>query len=188
MTVTDEGVQVEVEAEDNTSGENQTEENEENEGKDGRARDFSKFTDKHQELADFVNANEDFVKAGIAAVTANQVKAIQALRNDWADTPEQKAAREERRKAREAEAEKYKGLTKEEIANEKAASRAENQAAKLQKRLEEALAKAAAIREGKDASGADLVAAVEAQQNGVEPEAEAEGDSEKSPRRIGRRK
>lgn len=169
--------------------EGQTEQEKED-GRKNRERDFTKTSDSHQELADFINSNDKYAEAVAAGVTtpvtANQVKAILALRTDYADTPEKKAEREARKAEREAEAQKYAGLTKEEIAAEKAAKRAETQAAKLQKRVEEALAKAAALREGKDASGADLAAEIEASQNGSVAETEAEGDEPK--RRIGRRK
>jgi hypothetical protein len=148
-------------------------------------RDFTKYNKGHEELAAFVNAN-----SGLDAVTPNQVKAILLLRTDFNDTPEQQAKREEAKKRREAEAEKYKGMTKEEIAAEKAAQRAEKQAQKLQARVAEALAKAQRIREGKDATGEDLAAEVEAAQNGSAPaEANSEASEENKPKRtIGRRK
>jgi len=147
-------------------------------------RDFTKFNKSHEELAAFVNEH-----SGLEAITPNQVKAVLLLRTDFNDTPEQQAKREEAKKRREAEAEKYKGMTKEEIAAEKAAARAEKQAAALQKRVQEALAKAQRIREGKDATGADLAAEVEAQQNGSAPaEAPSDENSDDKPKRtIGRR-
>lgn len=166
--------------------EGQTEQ-EKADGRKERERDFSKHTVAHQELADFVNADEKFVEAGIAPVNANQVKAILALRTDFNDTPEKIAERAARKAEREELEKKFAGLTKEEIVAEKAAARAETQAAKLQKRVEEALAKAAALREGKDASGADLAAEIEASQNGSVPEPEADSEDEPK-RRIGRRK
>jgi len=131
-------------------------------------RDFTKFTDDHQGLANFVNADPKFVEAGIESVTPNQVKAILALRTDYNDTPERKALKEERKAAREAEKAEFAGMDPEQVKAEKAARRAEKQAEKMQARVAEALAKAQAIREGRDASGADLAAAVEAQQNGAE--------------------
>lgn len=147
--------------------------------KDGRARDFSKFTEKHQELADYINSHEDYVKAGLAPITPNQVKAAFALRTEFNDTPEVKEAREARKAQLAEEKKQYAGLTLEQIKAEKAAKRAEAQAAKLQARVQEALAKAQAIREGKDASGEDVAAAVEA--------AQAEDDSAPQKRRIGRK-
>jgi hypothetical protein len=142
--------------------------------KANKARDFSKFRPAHQELADYVNAN-----SGLDPVTPNQVKAILALKTEFAGSPEQKAAREERKAALAAEKAKFAGLTAEEIKAERSARRAEAQAEKLQARVAEALAKAQALREGKDASGADLAAAVEAEVGTVE-------DGEKK-RRFGRR-
>ena len=142
---------------------------------DSKSRDFTKFTDKHKEIADFINANEDFKKAELGVeVSPNLVKAIFALRTDFNNTPEAVAAREERKKRREEEAKKYAGLTAEQIKAQKAADRAQKQADKLQARLTEALAKAQALREGKDASGEDIAAAVEAEQANTEAEKPAE--------------
>lgn len=137
-------------------------------GRKERERDFSKFSESHQSLADYINADEKVIEAGITGITPNQVKAVLALRNDWADTPERKAEREARKAEREAEKAEFAGLTAEEVKAERAARRAEKQAEKLEARVKEALEKAARIREGKDATGADLAAAVEAQQNGAE--------------------
>lgn len=145
---------------------------------DSKSRDFTKFTEKHQELADYINANADFVKAELDAVTPGQVKAFLALRAEFSNTPEVKAAREARKIQLEEEKKLYAGLTAEEIKAEKAAKRAEAQAAKLQARVQEALAKAQAIREGKDASGEDVAAAVDA----------AVGDDSEGKRRIGRKR
>jgi hypothetical protein len=129
-----------------------------NDDKANKNRDFTKFRPAHQELADFVNAN-----SGLDPVTPNQIKAILALRTDFANSPEVKAAREERKAKAAEEKAKFAGLTQEEIKSERAARRAEAQAAKLQARVAEALAKAQALRENKDATGEDIAAAVEAE-------------------------
>ena len=150
------------------------------EDKAKRERDFTKFTKKHEEIAAFINANEDYVKAGLEPLAAGQVKAAFALRTDFNKTPEALAAAAERKAKREAEKAKYAGLTPEQIKAEKAAARAEEQANKLQARVQAALAKAQAIREGKDASGEDVAAAVEAEQG--------ETPAEAPKRRIGRSK
>jgi DNA repair ATPase RecN len=171
MTVTDEGVDVSVEPD-----EDQTEAQSE-EGKK-RDRDFTKFREAHQELADYVNAN-----SGLDPVTPNQVKAIQTLKSDFNATPEQVAKREQRKAEREAEKRKYEGMSDEQIKAAKAADRVDKQASKLEERLREAREKAQRIREGKEASGEDLAAAVESAQNGVEPEATEE---DKPRRRLGR--
>ena len=176
MTVTEESTAA-VEADEDTTGEENETETEEEGGERGRKkdRDFTKFRDSHRELADYVNAN-----SGLPAVSPNQIKAILALRSDFNNTPEQVAKREEAKAKREAEAKKYEGMTDEQIKAAKAADRVEKQVAKMEARIQEAKAKAAALREGKEASGTDLAAQVEAQQNGAEtPE-----DSGK--RRIGR--
>lgn len=161
----------------NTTGEGTDEDGDE----DSKSRDFTKFTKKHEEIAAFINADEDFVKAGLGSVTAGQVKAILALRTDFNKTPEALASAAERKAKREAEKEKYAGLTSEQIKAEKAAAKAEEQAQKLQARVQAALDKAKAIREGKDASGEDVAAAVQAEQGETEV-------AETMKRRIGRSK
>jgi uncharacterized protein YozE (UPF0346 family) len=145
---------------------------------ESKSRDFSKFTEKHQELADYINSHADYVSAGLAPITPNQVKAAFALRTEFNNTPEVKAAREARKVQLAEEKKLYAGLTQEEIKAEKAAKRAEAQAAKLQARVQAALEKAKAIREGKDASGEDVAAAVDA----------AVGDDSGEKRRIGRKR
>lgn len=133
------------------------------EQKKARERDFSKFTENHSELADFVNADEDYRKANLAPVTPNQVKAILALRGDFADTPEKKAEREKRKAEREAEKAKYEGMTEEQIKLAKQAKKAEDDIAKMEKRIAEARAKAAEANKALEAGGEDLAAAVEAE-------------------------
>lgn len=153
MTTLEEDVSVEVET--------PTEETPESKKK-GRKRDldFNTAKEHHQELADYVNQH-----SGLDPVTGNQVKAILTLKQDWSATPEQEAKRASAKAAREAAAEKYKGLTPEQITQEKAAEKAEKQAAKLRQRVEDALARAKAIREGKSATGEDIATAVEADQS-----------------------
>ncbi|AKU45367.1 hypothetical protein MADRUGA_77 [Mycobacterium phage Madruga] len=149
---------------------------------DSKSRDFTKFTAKHEQIAKFINSNEDFRKAfgDELTVSPGLVKAVFALRTDFNNTPEQVAAREERRKRREEEKKKYEGLTPEQIKAQKAADRAEKQAARLQERLQAALAKAQALREGKDASGEDIAAAVAADLG------EVSEDKPAAKRKIGR--
>lgn len=138
--------------------------NETAEEKKARERDFTKFRPSHQELSDFINAHEEFVKAGIEKVSPQQVKAILALRSDFNDTPEQKEAREQRKLELAEEKKQFEGLTPEQIKAEKAARRAERQALSLEAKIAEAREKAANLRAGKSATGEDLAAAVEAQQ------------------------
>lgn len=142
-----------------------------------RERDFSKFRPSHQELAQYVNEN-----SGLDPITANQVKALLALRIDFNNLPEQVAKRDESRKEREAAKTKYSGMSADQVKAAKAAERAERQATKLEARVIEAKAKAEALRSSVTASGEDLAAAVEAAQ--ATPE--FSDDSEK--RRIGRRR
>jgi hypothetical protein len=128
-------------------------------------RDFTKYTEAHESLANYINADEKVKEAGLE-ISPNLVKAVLALRTEWADTPERKAEREERKRQREEEKKQFAGMSDEEIKAEKAARRAERTAQKMQAKVAEALARAAALREGKDLSGADLAAAVESAQNG----------------------
>lgn len=137
-----------------------------------RDRDFTKFRPQHAELAEYVNEN-----SGLAPVTPQQVKAILALRTDFNNTADQISKREERKAELSAERTKYAGMSDEEIKAAKAADRVERQAEKLRKRLDEALAKANAIRHGSEAGGSDLAAAVEAEQD---------NDDETPKRRFGR--
>ena len=192
MTVTDESVDVSVESdEDTTAADTQhDDDNDDDEGGRGRKkdRDFTKFREMHSELADFVNLN-----SGLDPVTPNQVKAILTLRSDFNDTPEQAAKRAEAKRRRDEEAKKYEGLTAEQIKAAKAADRVEKQAEKLEKRLAEAREKARLIREGKEATGEDIAAAVAAAQNGTAeaeptPQVEAENEDDAPQRRIGRRR
>jgi hypothetical protein len=134
-------------------------------GKRGRSadRDFTKFNQMHAEVADYVNAN-----SGLDPVTPNQVKAILLLRSDFANSPEQQQARAQRKAQREAEAKMYEGLDEDEVKVVKAAKRAEENYRKSQERAAAALAKAQQLREAHEASGEDLAAAVETEQNGTE--------------------
>lgn len=165
MTAVVEDDQTVTADEDTTAAEATGSENGDETDDEKKSRDFSKFTEKHKELADFINANEDYQKAELSAITPQQVKAVLALRTDFNDTPEVKAERAKRKAEREEEKKQFEGLSAEQIKAEKAARRAEATADKLRKRVEEAMAKAAAIREGKDASGEDVAAAVEAAQS-----------------------
>lgn len=152
-----------VEAED-TKGKAQSDSDDDDDDEDSKSRDFTKFTKTHEELAAYINGNEDFLKAELGEVSPGLVKAVFALRTDFNNTPERKAAAAERKRKREEEKQKYAGLTAEEIKAIKAYDKAQEQQAKLKARVDEALAKAAALRESKDASGADVAAAVNADQ------------------------
>lgn len=144
-----------------------------------RERNFQNASEMHADLAAFVNTHPEYISAGLSPVTAEQVRAVLVLRSDFGNTPEIQSKREARKAARALEKEKYAGLTDDQIKAQKAADRAEKQAAKLQERIDAIKAKAEALRNGTEASGADLVAAVESDQ------ADAEG-SEKPKRRFGR--
>lgn len=129
-----------------------------------RERDFTKFRPSHEELADFINNHPEWKAAEQGDVTPNQVKAILALKTDFNDTPEKRAEREARKRELEEEKKLFAGMTPEQIAQEKAARKAEKQAEKLQAKIDEARKRAEELRSGKAASGADLAAAVEANQ------------------------
>jgi len=134
---------------------------EEQETKTERSRDFSTFRPAHKELADYVNAH-----SGLTPISPNQVKALLALRTDFNNSPEVKARREERKAQIAATKVQFAGMTEAQIKAEKAARRAEAQAARLQARVAEAQAKAEALRTAQAASGEDLASAVESAQNG----------------------
>lgn len=142
----------------------------ESEGDDekGRKRDFTKFRPSHKELADFIAEHPEFKESGVTPPSPEQVKAVLALRSDFNDTPEQKAAREKRKAELAEEKKQFEGMTPEQVKAEKAARRAEKQAASLEAKIAEARQKAADLRSGKTATGADLAAAVESAQNGAE--------------------
>lgn len=143
-----------------------------------RERDFTKFRPAHQELADFVNEN-----SGLDPISPNQVKALLALRVDFNKLPEQVEKREQRKTEREAEKQKYAGMSAEQVKVQRAADRAEKHAAKLEARVAEAKAKAEALRSSATMDGTDLVAAVEAAQTEQDDNIEAP-----SKRRLGRRR
>lgn len=129
-----------------------------------RERDFTKFRPSHEELAKFINEHPEWKAAELGDVSPNVVKAVLALKTDFNDTPEKRAEREARKRELEEEKKLFEGMTAEQIAQEKAARKAEKQAEKLEAKIREAREKAEAIRSGKVATGADLAAAVEAQQ------------------------
>lgn len=135
----------------------------ETKGKRGRTadRDFTKFSDLHKEVADFVNEN-----SGLTAVTPNQVKAVQLLSADFRNTPERKAAAEAKKAQREAEKKEFAGLADEDVKAVKAARRAAENAAKLQAKANEVLARAKQLQSSPDASGEDLAAVVNGAQEG----------------------
>ena len=168
MTITDESVDMAME--DDFTAEVESEQTVTRKKRD---RDFTKFRPQHAELAEYVNEN-----SGLPPVSPQQVKAILALRTDFNNLPGQIAERELRKQTLAAERSKYECMSDEQIKAAKAADRVERQASKLRKRLEEAVAKAEAIRHGSEAGDEDLAAAVEAEQEGF--------DDSSSKRRFGR--
>jgi hypothetical protein len=138
-------------------------------------RDFTKVVQRHQDLADFINASEAYQASGLPPITANVVKAVQLLAEDFRNTPEQEAARKAREAERKQEEAEYAGLSADEKKELKAANRKAKQLAEVQERRQALLDKAKAIREAAEASGEDLSA--------VESESE---DSGKRGRRIRR--
>jgi hypothetical protein len=130
-----------------------------------RGRDFTKVREYHEQLANFINE-----RSGLDAVSPNQVKATLALRTDYGNTDEAKAARAERKAAAEAEKQKYAGMTDDQKKAAKAATRADVQAEKLQKKAQEAIEKAQRLRLEATGSGEDLQTVVESNQAESEPE------------------
>ena len=125
-------------------------------------RDFTKFVQRHQDLADFINAHEAFQAAGLPEVTPNVVKVVQLLAEDFRNTPEQIAARKQREQERKNEEKEFQGLDPEEIKELKAANRKAKQLAEVQERRQALLDKARQIRESNEASGEDLETASQA--------------------------
>jgi hypothetical protein len=140
-------------------------------------RDFSqgKVVQRHQDLADFINAHPAYQASGLPQITPEVVKAVQLLAEDFRNTPEQVEARKAREAERKQEEKEFQGLSADEKKELKAANRKAKQLAEVQERREALLAKAKAIREAAEASGEDLSA--------VESESE---DSGKRGRRIRR--
>jgi len=160
-----------LEAPANAADETETE----TKGKRGRTRDFTKSSEYYDKLAEFANSNSDWQAAGLGTVTPLQIKAVLALRTDFANLPEQKAARERAKAEREAEAKKYEGMSDEQIKAAKAAARAEKQAAKFKAKADEAIAKAEQLKAAASGSAEDLAAVVaSAQENAESTETESE--------------
>lgn len=143
-----------------------------------RERDFTKFNDLHQGLADYVNEH-----SGLDPITPNQVKALLTLRVDFAKLPAQIEQRNLRKAQRQAQKTKYDGMTPEQIKSAKAAERAERHAERLEARVAAAKAKVEELRQAATASGSDLAAAVEAAQHQA-----VEEENTSSKRRLGRRR
>lgn len=189
MTLTDTQVPTEAtEDEDTTTGtdENETpQDGETAEETAKRGRDFSKVRPYHEQLAAFVNE-----RSGLDPVTANQIKAVLALRTDYGNTDEAKQAREARHAELEAAKLKYAGLTPDQVKAKKAAERAQEQAERMQKKAAEAVAKAQQLAAAASGSGEDLQSVVQASQ--TQPETQTDSDeSEEAPktrRGLGRRR
>ena len=140
-------------------------------------RDFSKFAQRHQDLADFINA-----RSGLAPISPNIVKAVQLLSDDFRNTPEQVAARKDREEKRKAEDAEFAGLSPEEKKELRAANRRKKALEEVEERRKELLEKAKRIRESSDANGADVADAVN-----TAAEANAEDPDEGARRRPGAR-
>ena len=187
MTVTDDTTQLEA----TESDEHETpEDGESAEDAAKRGRDFTKVRDYHEQLANFIND-----RSGLEPVTANQVKAVLALRTDYGNTDEAKQARAERAAQRKAEASKYEGMSEAQKTAAKASNRATLQAQRLQAKADEAVKRAAELAAQASGSGEDLQAVVEAQQNGEDSNEDGlvfqePTDSEDAPKKrsLGRRR
>ena len=163
---------VEVEAEESVTTES---------AKRGRKsdRDFTSVVQRHQELADFINAHPAYQASGLPQITPNVVKAVQLLAEDFRNTPEQVEARKARENERKQEEKEYAGLSAEEKKELKSANRKAKQLAEVQERRQALLDKARQIREAAEASGEDLSAVDNSDSN---------SESEDKPRRGIRRK
>lgn len=162
MTVTAEGVETEETGADEVETETK--------GKRGRTRDFTKSNEHYDSLAAFINSNSDWQNASLGTVTPLQVKAVLALKTDFANTPEVIAARAERKAALAAENAEYEGLSPDQIKAKKAAVRAQKQYDKLNAKAQEALANAEKLKAAASGSAEDLQAVVESEQSEGEDE------------------
>lgn len=172
-TLTDEVTEIsETESTPNEDGTNPEDSGESTENTEGKARDFTKTRELHDELAAYVNEH-----SGLDPVSAAQIFAVTTLRGDFNKLPEQVAKREARKAELAAEAAKYEGLSPEQIKATKVADRAERSAALATQKAQEALEKAQRLRAQASGSAAELAAAVEAQ-TADEPVAEVASEPE----------
>lgn len=142
-------------------------------------RDFTKAAQRHQDLADFINAHPAYVASGLPPITPVVIKAVQLLTEDYRNTDEQKAARKAREEKRREEEKAFAGLSPEDVKDLKAANRKLESLEKAAEKRDAILARAAAAREAAEASGEDLAAVVESESDDSEPEKRG---------RIGRRR
>lgn len=91
-------------------------------------RDFSKFNEVHESLADYVNEHSDLDEF----VTPNMVKAVLVLRGDFNKSPERAAQKEARAAEREAKNARYAGLSDDQKKAVQRAEKAAEKAAKLE--------------------------------------------------------
>lgn len=137
-------------------------------------RDFTKVAERHQALADFINASDAYQASGLPPITANVVKAVQLLTEDFRNQPEQVEARKLRETQRKEAEKQYAGLSKEDAKDLRAAERKVKSLEKAAALRDELLQKAQQIREAAEASGADIASAVEAESDS-EPEKQRRG-------------
>ena len=132
-----------------------------------RDRDFTKVSQRHEKLAEYINAN-----SGLDPISANVVKAVQLLAADYSHTDEAQAEREAA-KAAKAEAEKqYAGLSEEDKKELRKAERAAAKYADAVATRERLLALSAEARESspdEESSDSDSDAEAEAASGEVEP-------------------
>jgi hypothetical protein len=138
-------------------------------------RDFTKTAQRHQDLADFINASDAYAASGLPPITANVIKAVQLLTEDFRNQPEQVEARKTREAERKAEEAQYAGLSAEEKKELRAADRRAKNLQDAVAKRDALLAKAKEIREAASASGADIASAVESESEDSEPEKQRRG-------------
>ena len=107
-----------------------------------RDRDFTKVSQRHEELAAFINAH-----SGLDPISANVVKAVQLLSVDYTNTDEAKASREAAKAARKEAEKQYAGLSDDEKKEIRAAERKMARLSELEARRQELLDKAKAAQE-----------------------------------------
>lgn len=180
MTVIDDPRIDEIVEEETEDEQNEQGDSEQGTKRRGRVRDLTKSSPHYDALTEFINTN--LAEAGLEPVDPLQVKAILAFKTDYSNLPEQKEAREARKLARQAEKERFAGMSADQIKAAKASKRIEAQAERLQKRAQEALDKAKKLASAAAGSGEDLAAFVESQNE------QADQVEEKPKRRLGRKR
>jgi hypothetical protein len=141
-------------------------------------RDFTKVNARHEALAAFINE-----RSGLEPITANVVKAVQLLTEDFRNTDEAKAEREERAAKAKAEREQYANLTDDEVKELRSLTRKAEKLRESEARRQELLNKGKVVATESNSEA-------ESENTDSEPEVEADSETasgEQEPGKRGRR-